>query len=219
VRLGWHPCLRINLGGTVRPDGAPTFRPLASCTPVPGQSWRGSGTAFAPKDCPLACPLVAYWAEGCTDPWLILTALPPDACDACWYGLRAWIEHRFKQIKRGGWQWQGTHMTDPGRVARHWLAIAVATRWLVRTGTTVEADLPESTFGAVDAALADARRTRRATRLRLVSLFRRGWVTILVAWLRGEPLPTGRFQPDPWPAVAPFVDLGESPQREVLHAA
>lgn len=219
VRLGWHPFLRINLGGKFRPAGALTFRPLASFTPVPGQSWRGTGTAFATKDCQLACTLVAYWAEGCTDPWLLLTDLPPDACDACWYGLRAWIEHSFKQIKRGGWQWQGTHMTDPGRVARHWLAIAVATLWLVRTGTTVDDDLPESTFGAVDAALAEAWRARRATRLRLVSLFRRGWVTILVAWLRGEPLPSGRFQPEPWPAVSPLPNPHETAVNEVLDAA
>jgi hypothetical protein len=110
-------------------------------------------------------------------------------------------------------------MTDPARVARHWLAIAVATLWLVRTGTTVEDELPESTVAAVDESRATARRTRRATRLRLVSLFRRGWVTILVAWLQGEPLPSGRFQPEPWPAVAPLADPAELAHQEGLQAA
>jgi hypothetical protein len=45
-------------------------------------------------------------------------------------------------------------------------------------------------------------RTRRATRLRLVSVFRQGWVTLVVALLRHEPLPQGRFVPEPWPVVA-----------------
>jgi hypothetical protein len=43
---------------------------------------------------------------------------------------------------------------------------------------------------------------RRATRLRLVSVFRRGWTLILVALLDQAPLPMGRFIPEPWPAVA-----------------
>ena len=218
-RLGWHPFLRINLGGKFRPAGRAAFRPLTSFVPVPGSRWRGAGTAFATPECRLDCTLVAYWAEGCKDPWLILTDLPPEACDACWYGLRAWIEHGFKLTKRGGWQWQGTRMTDPGRVERHWLALAVATLWLVRVGTAAEVDAPACPFAALDGALATARRVRRATRLRLVSLFRRGWVAILVAWLKGQPLPTGRFQPEPWPVVSPLDHLVEPTEPEGLLAA
>ena len=40
----------------------------------------------------------------------------------------------------------------------------------------------------------------KAEWLRLVSVFRRGWITILVALLRHEPLPLGRLIPEPWPA-------------------
>ncbi|MEZ5602471.1 MAG: hypothetical protein R3F36_16745 [Candidatus Competibacteraceae bacterium] len=46
-------------------------------------------------------------------PWLILTDLPPTAANVGWYGFRAWIEHGFKKIKRGGWQWQYTRMMIP----------------------------------------------------------------------------------------------------------
>lgn len=52
------------------------------------------------------------------DPWLVLTDLSPEVADACWYGLRAWIEQGFKKIKRGGWQWHATRMTDPRRAER-----------------------------------------------------------------------------------------------------
>ena len=51
--------------------------------------------------------------------------------EAAWYGLRMWIEHGFEQFKSGGWQWQKSRMTDPDRASRLWLAIAVATRWVV----------------------------------------------------------------------------------------
>ena len=205
VRLGWHPFLRINHGGTFRPDPQAAYRPLLSFAPQPGTRWRGTGTAFKNPQRRLRCTLLACWEEGYTDPWLILTDLPPEASDAGWYGLRAWIEQGFKVTKRAGWQWQRTRMTDPQRAARLWLAVAVATLWLLSVGGAAEETIPETTLLDVTAILSTLRRQRRATRLRLVSIFRRGWVLILVALLRQLPLPLGAFLPEPWPAV-PTLD-------------
>src|SRR4029450_1423385 len=128
---------------------------------------------------------------GYKDPWLILTDLPPEASTACWYGLRAWIEQGFKITKRAGWQWQRTHMTKPERAARLWLAVAVATLWLLSVGGEAEETIPVSTVLDVTALVPGQPRTRRATRLRLVSVFRRGWNLILVALLDHAPLPLG----------------------------
>jgi hypothetical protein len=72
------------------------------------------------------CTLLAWHGAGDTDPWLILTDLPPDVADVAWYGLRAWIEQGVNVTKRAGWQWQRTRMIHPDRAARRWLAIAVA---------------------------------------------------------------------------------------------
>jgi hypothetical protein len=55
-----------------------------------GHELRGTGIAFPRKQVP--CTLLARGEEGYQDPWLILTALAPEASDAGWYGLRAWIE-------------------------------------------------------------------------------------------------------------------------------
>lgn len=41
VRVGWHPFLRINNGGTFRPEGAPLYRPLTSLVPEVGTAWSG----------------------------------------------------------------------------------------------------------------------------------------------------------------------------------
>ena len=64
-----------------------------------GRRWQGRGTAFAAKTTRLECTLLAYWGEGHQAPWLILTDVPPEAAEACWYGLRAWIEQGFKKIR------------------------------------------------------------------------------------------------------------------------
>src|SRR6266851_8860660 len=117
VKLGWHPFLRINTGGTFRPTGTHCFRPLTPLVPQPGTRWQGRGTAFARKPRRLECPLLACWEEGYKDPWLILTDLAPEASDAGWYGMRAWIEQGFKLTKRAGGQWHRTRMTDPARAA------------------------------------------------------------------------------------------------------
>jgi DDE family transposase len=197
ARLGWHPLLRVNRQGHFRPAGRGGFRPLASFAPAPGTRWRGAGVAFATKRCQLPRTLLACWEEGGAEPWLLLTDLPPEAADAGWYGLRAWIEQGFKVARRGGWQWQRTRMERPERAARLWLAVAVATLWLVRVGGEADAAVPESTVPPLDPA---PPRRRRATRLRLVSLFRQGWALILAALLAHQPLPAGAFRPEPWPA-------------------
>jgi Transposase DDE domain len=218
TRLGWHPFLRINTGGTFRPKGAVRGVPLKTLVPEPGTSWQGTGIAFKGRHRQLPCTLLARWEAGYKDPWLILTDLPPEASTACWYGLRAWIEQGFKITKRAGWQWQRTHMTQPDRAARLWLAVAVATLWLLSVGGEAEATLPASTIPDVTALVPQPLRTRRATRLRLVSVFRRGWSLLLVALLNQAPLPMGRFVPEPWPAVpvseeeTPFLPVLAMPQ-------
>jgi hypothetical protein len=208
TRLGWHPFLRINTGGTFRPTGQVRGVPLKTLVPEPGTTWQGTGIAFQGRHRQLHCTLLACWEAGYKDPWVILTDLPPEASTACWYGLRAWIEQGFKITKRAGWQWQRTHMTKPDRAARLWLAVAVATLWLRSVGGEAEETIPASTVPDVTALVPRQPRMRRATRLRLVSIFRRGWNLILVALLDQAPLPVGRFIPEPWPVVAVLEDQG-----------
>jgi Transposase DDE domain len=201
VRLGWHPFLRINTGGTFRPEGQRRAEPLKTLVPEPGTSWAGRGTAFSGPSRRLACTLLARWDEGDKDPWLMVTALAPEASEAAWYGLRAWIEQSFKVAKRGGWQWQRTRMMDAERATRLWLAIAVATLWLLRVGGEADATMPDSTLLDVTGLCPHQPRAPRTRRWRLVSVFRRGWNLIMAALLCQEPLPQGRFIPEAWPTA------------------
>ena len=79
--------------------------------------------------------------------------------------------------------------------------------------------MPASTLLAVTALCPGRPRTRRATRLRLVSVFRQGWITLLVALLRQEPVPQGRFVPEPWPAVPVWEEEAQEPQLAMPEAA
>ncbi|MFC1713025.1 transposase [Candidatus Poribacteria bacterium] len=208
-KMRWHPFMRINANGTFCPTDCPTgervFRPITSFARKPGEHWQGTGIAFKSRRIP--CTLLAYWGEEHKEVWFILTDLPPDVINACWYGMRAWIEQGFRTIKRGGWQWHGTRMTDPKRAERLWLAVSVATLWLLSVGGEAEAEaeamasIPEGVFPDIVDCLgqcAKPRRQRKEAKLRLVSVFRRGWITILVSLIRHEPLPLGRFIPEPW---------------------
>lgn len=201
TRLGWHPFLRLNTGGTLRPKDHVRGVALKSLVPAPGTAWQGTGSAFKGRNRQLHCTLLACGEAGYQDPWLILTARPPEARTACWYGLRAWIAQGLKITTRAGWQWHRTHMTTPERAARLWLAVAVATVWLLSVGGEAEETIPASTVPDVTALIPAPPRMRQATRLRLVSVFRRGGNLILVALLEQAPLPMGRFVPEPWPAV------------------
>ena len=98
-----------------------------------------------------------------------------------------------------GWQWQRTRRTDPARVDRHWLVLAVATLWGLAYGTRVEA--------ARLRGLAPGRVRRppltpaAVARARPLSLFQLGWFQAQrllhrgYAWARvwNQPLPG----PDP----------------------
>jgi len=194
---GWHPFLRINLGGTFRAQGSSQFLSLASLLPPSGQTRALAGTCF--KSNPLDCTLLCACDEQHEHPWLIVTDLAPQQADIFWYAMRPWIECGFKHTKRAGWHWHNTKMTDPQRAARLWLAIAVATLWVVSVGGEAEAQLPASSFDALPPTPHARCSPTKRSQPRLLSCFRRGIVTILAALLNRKPLPLGRFLPSPWP--------------------
>ena len=108
-------------------------------------------------------------------------------------------------------------MTDPQRAARLWLAVAVATLWLLSVGGLADDTIPASTLLPLTDTDGPAARSRRATRLRLVSIFRRGWIIILMALINQRRLPQGRFKPEPWPQ--PKQDHTQRGIPELLLAA
>lgn len=135
--IGAHPLLRVQGRATFKPDGAERV-PLRCLAPRAGTAWVGRGRAFKDRPVPGRCTALVVWADGQDEPWLLLTDLAPERVGLGWYGLRAWIEVGFRALKRLGWHWERSRRTDPMRVSRHWLVLAVATLWTVAVGTRAE---------------------------------------------------------------------------------
>ena len=199
---GWHPLLRVKGNTSFQPLGG-TRLPARCLIPGPGHAWVGQGTAFYLPKAQRFSTLLVVWDEGQAEPWLILTDLPPEAVGVCWYGLRVWIERGSRALKSLGWQWQHTRRADPTRVARHWLALAVATWWALATGTRVE---EAEGLGLPPERLRQPPR-HWTGRQRVVSVFRLG-----CHWLRHQ-LGRGRLwrcwwlRPEPWPEPPPGLQI------------
>jgi hypothetical protein len=203
MSLGWHPFMRINKQGHFRPVKEGTFRSLATAAPTVGSAWCGEVDCFSGEKCRLRCTLLARWDEGYEEVWLLVTDLAPQRAIAAWYGMRSWIEGGFKDTKRGGWQWHQTKMVDPERAERLWLAIAVATLWVVSVGGEVDANLPVSSLEALPQSHIARRSATGRSRPRMLSCFARGIMTIVGMLIRGDGLVLGRFLPEPWPETTP----------------
>lgn len=197
-KCNWHPFLRINHGIFFRPKDEKEFQALYLSFQQPGCTWSGTGTCF--KTNSLEATLLVRWEEGFEEPWLILTNLPPTQALPCWYGLRSWIECGFKHIKSAGWHWQYTRMVDPERASRFWLAIAVATLWVLSVGGEADANIPASSFEALPENHIARRRSPKTSYVRFLSCFHRGIMIIITSLIAQRLLPLGRFIPEPWPS-------------------
>jgi hypothetical protein len=198
-RLGWHPLLRIQRRTTITPDGGE--RRAAGALVRPGEAWIGRGALGGREDRRLTVTLIAVWTEEQKEPWVVVTDLPPARVGVGWYALRMWVELGFRALKGLGWQWQRSRRTDPARVARHWLVLAVASLWVLAHGTRVEdahgRGLPPARLRAPPPPAAH-------TRPRRIGLFRLG-----VQWLCHRLLAHRRLWrrlwlvPEPWPQPPP----------------
>ena len=82
--------LRVTIGGSFALKGGIPGYPFAKRVATVGQRWQGRGTAFTQTKTRLNGTLLGCWEPGHDQPWLILTDVPPQAADACGYGLRAY---------------------------------------------------------------------------------------------------------------------------------
>lgn len=78
--------------------------------------------------------LLAYWAPGDDEPWLLTTNLPTAYATRQAYARRMWIEEMFGDWKGHGWNVETTHLRHPDRLSRMILAVSLLYVWLVFYG-------------------------------------------------------------------------------------
>lgn len=176
---GWHPMMRIRTQGKYRRLKNSTWSPLERLARPGMGRWCQTVECF--RGDPLRCTLSVQWDPRYDEPCLIATDLPPAQVQVQTYTQRAWIEAGFKDLKRGGLHWEQTHMTDPARVERLWLVLAVALLCLVRVGAETHAFWQE-----VSSTVAS------------LSCSTLGWLTLLTSALLHQPLPFTRLLPRDW---------------------
>jgi hypothetical protein len=206
VGAGWHPLMRVKAIGRFRPAGWVGWYGLASFVPHVGARFAAPGTAYRTKAKSLGCTLLACWEQGHAEPWLILTDLPVAAASPCWYAFRSWIEQGFKVLTGGGLQWPRTRMSDPARAERLWLALAVATLWLVVIGAVLESDERKETSGELPRGAGGRPRGHR--------LFTLGLAAWLAAAVSGTELPLGKLPTEEWAET--WHDVPTAKERELF---
>ncbi len=230
--LGWNWLLRVQGQSRVLlSDG--TCRPLRSLVPRPGTQWTGGFSEGAPSTEPepeilgvfkgagwRRSQVVAVWAEGETEPWLLLTSLPATPQRVTEYAGRWAIERLFLSWKSHGWDLEASGIHDPQRLGRMLTGLAIATLWRLAMA------LPTALQHLADLASRVAR-TPRQLRLPGFSAPPRPWaakyslltwgakIARAPSWRRARPSsvgtsPSGRTAPGNNSAAKPASPLADS---------
>lgn len=139
--LGWNWLLRVQGQTAVRLRNG-SCCPLRTLVPKPGTQWTsGFSSKEANEDGESEAvgvfkaagwrgsQVVAVWAEGQAEPWLLLTSLPAKLVRLAEYSERWAIERLFLSWKSHGWEIEASGIHDPQRLGRLLTGIALATLW------------------------------------------------------------------------------------------
>lgn len=93
---------------------------------------------FITKDDPTGpVNLAMTWKEGEDEPWYIVTDQPANWGTLTDYKVRMWIEEMHGDLKGNGLHLDQTHLRDPFRISRLFLAVSILYVWLMHTGLWV----------------------------------------------------------------------------------
>lgn len=169
-QAGFHPLMRLSAGAKFRPAGWQKFYPIEELA-VWGR-YRDRGTLYKKESLPEVVLLIRHAQDPETEPWMLASDCLE--VESLWYGFRWWIEDGFKDIKRGGFHWERTRVTDPGRVERYWGVLALVMIYVLQCAASLPTlDLPGP---------------------RVHSLVRRGHLRLLARLVKGRVVPQAPIQ-------------------------
>jgi Transposase DDE domain len=128
---GWHYVLRVSAAHTCQPTRGRWTRgwiPCAHLVPRRGRQWYGSVQLW--REHPLAAHLSATWEPTQKEPWIVLSDRPAGRQQVRAYARRMRVESTFQDLKRRGWDLEGTLIADRARLDRLLLVVFLSLWWL-----------------------------------------------------------------------------------------
>jgi hypothetical protein len=128
---GWHYVFRLSAGHTCQSShgqGAPTWIPCGRIVPQRGRRWYGSVQLWQER--PLAAQVSATWEPDQRAPWIVLSDRPAGRQRIREYARRMRVESTFQDLKRRGWDLEGTVIADRARLDRLLLVVFLSLWWL-----------------------------------------------------------------------------------------
>lgn len=135
-RWRWGYVLRQKGSHYVRRAGERRWQPFSQLVTRAGQSvWWAQG--FLTQQWRYPTGLLAYWAKGEREPWLLATNLPDARTARRAYDRRMWIDEMFGDFKGHGCDLEATHLRHFLRLSRLTLAVCLLYTWLLQVGCVV----------------------------------------------------------------------------------
>lgn len=135
-RWGWGYVLRQKPNNQVQPEAQGTWQRFGDLVGKPGESRWLSGVPLTSKHARPA-NLLAHWATGEKEAWLLATNLATRLATLQAYRQRMWIEEMFGDLKDNGFDLEATRLKHFERLSRLTLAVALVYVWCLSTGTRV----------------------------------------------------------------------------------
>jgi Transposase DDE domain len=133
---GWRYVLRQKPNNQVYCPSQSCWQSFGSLVSHPGQSvWVAAGRLTQRHQ--RRVNLLAHWAEGEKEPWLLATNLPTRRAVLRAYRRRMWLDELFGDLKGHGFELEHSHLRHFARLSRLTLAVVLLYAWLVTTAVRV----------------------------------------------------------------------------------
>jgi len=133
---GWTYALRQKSNHQVKAEADDDWQHFSTLVQQPGDSrWIANGWLTVTHQ--YTTNLLAHWAKGEAEPWLIATNFPTTRDTLKCYSRRMWTEELFGDLKGHGFDLETTHLNDIIKLSRLTLAVALLYTWLVAFGSQV----------------------------------------------------------------------------------
>lgn len=129
----WQFVLRQKSNNSVRPAYGRTYRRFDTLVTCAGESRFWLHARLTLKHA-FRTNLLAYWAKGEKEPWLLATNLPTAETACKCYKQRMLIEEMFGDFKGKGFDLERTRLRHFHRLNRLVFCVALLYTWLLRTG-------------------------------------------------------------------------------------